>query len=273
MSWAHAQEYIHLTDDNLAYDVDVVVFARNLSQPSATTMTNRFLDIDLASIPLLKNNDDLPLFKPLIPENPAESSEGSILEVNEDDNWQVPLSEQNNDTQALVWLLLNQNSRHPIIERLNINPSINPLFHQQWRQPATDFLAPEYIAISSIKPAEELFYEVGDEPIDPINEPFETTSASTEDNDDTSITENQPVMSFPDFSFDGMVSFSKQRYTHFTVKMNFYRQDAEGQQLIYNINQKTRIELGQWQYFDHQQFGVIVKVVAVDNPLNQEQQP
>lgn len=271
MGWVDAQEYMTLTDDDLAYDVEIIVFARNLSQPNLSIVVNRSTEPVQLTKPLFINTEDLPLFE--------ETPQIEIDELSEltDKNLQVPLGDDEVNMQALVWLFISQNMNHPIIERLNNNPTIKPLFHQKWRQPATEFLAPEYVAVSSIRSNHELWVNVPESEENQANNSIQNTAIQIDliQNHTTYDNEYMPIDDFtvevhPDFSFDGVVSFSKQRFNHLQVVMNFYRIDTEGQQLVYSINQKNRIEIGQWQYFDHQQFGVLAKVVTVENFQNEE---
>jgi len=252
--WAQAQEYIPLTDDKLVYDVELIVFARNLSQPTASTVNNQITDVDKTTKSLFVNVSDLPLFKSNSNLSPDDAS------ANSNENWQVPLDDNKTTMEALVWLFISHNMSHPIILRLNNNPTIKPLFHQKWRQPATEFLSPEYVAISNIEKTSEPSTDETDLIETPALQPIQINEFDF----------NDVLNTFPDFSFDGVVAFSKQRFTHFQVKINFYRLDEEGQQLVYSINQKTRIKLDQWQYFDHQQFGVLAKVVTVKKPQDEE---
>ncbi|TDR17458.1 CsiV family protein [Marinicella litoralis] len=257
-SGVDAQEYIQLTDQNQAYDVEVIVFARNLSQPNANTIKPQITDLDVVTKDLYKNSSDLPLFISTATEEPTVNNE------NVDENWQVPLNDNAIKMEALVWLYISQNMSHPVIERLKNNPIITPLFHQKWRQPATDFLSPVFVAVSNIKtkPATST---------DAIQVPQRPSTQAIGDYEPRNSLNVETVV-HPDFSFEGVVSFSKQRYTHFQAKINYYRLDEEGQQLIYSINQKTRVELGHWQYFDHQQFGVLAKVTPVENVKNEVSQ-
>ena len=258
LGWVDAQEYLQLTDDELAYDVEIIVFGRNLDQRSSTSLNNRSTELNQLTQSLFENTENLPLFKPTEKVLPEESTQP------DGENWQVPLGDEKVNMMALVWLYISQSMDHPIIDRLNNNPTIKPLFYQKWRQPATAFLSPEYVSVTGIKNKVESLIE---EPANQINNVTTFDQGNVFQNNELA-----QARVHADFSFDGVVSFSKQRFTHFQVKMNYFRLDNEGHQLIYNMDQKTRIELAQWQYFDHQQFGVLAKVVAVESLKNEEAQ-
>ncbi len=226
-----AQEYLQFNQDEVVYDVDVVVFARRLAQPSTETFNNAPL-VDSENSRILEFWDqEMPLF---IYQEPEEVPEEAAEE------WQVPIDEQPQRVDVLSWVMLTNTMEHPVIDRLAVNPNLKPLLHQKWRQPATDFLQPEYVKLSLIDSIEQ---PVADEPMIPTLFPTKQIH--------------------PDYSIDGQVAFSKQRFTHLHVKMNLFRINAEGEQIIHKIAQQKRVELGEWQYFDHQQFGVLAKVTEV----------
>lgn len=225
-----SQEYLTLKPGQWAYDVEVVIFGRQLAQPDSLTINNRLSQLDVPTQSLITQSNELPLIKELPVVNKTDESE----------QWQVPLEGEKPKQQALVWTALAVNGEHPVINKLRSNPTIKPLHYQKWRQPATDFLSPEYVIVSSIEKPEYV-----------VHEDLETTSPQEE---------NQV---YNDYSFDGVVAYSKQKFDHVTVKMNYFRHDPIDQLISYTIDQKQRIKLGIWQYFDHQQFGVMVKVTAI----------
>ena len=245
---ALAQEYLQLNQDQVVYDVDVVVFARRLAQPSTDTYNNAPL-VQAGLIRTLELWDqEMPLF--IYPEPEVATEEAS-------EEWQVPIEEQPKLVDVLSWVMLSNTMVHPIVDRLAVNPNFKPLMHQKWRQPATQFLQPEYVKLSQIE------------------------STESEDESQQSIEANEPMMTnmfpvetiHPDYSIDGQVAFSKQRFTHLHVKMNLFRVNADGEQIIHRIAQQKQVDLGEWQYFDHQQFGVLAKVTEVSlNPPTEQQE-
>lgn len=226
-----SQEYLRMSQNEVVYDVDVIVFSRQLSQPSAESMNNAesVKTIDVKSLPRWDRNT--PLIKFIEPPKVASDSE-----------WEVPLKEQVKQADVLSWVVLDTSMNNAIINKLNNNPTIKPIFHQKWRQPASDFLKPQYVEISHL------------------------VAQTINPNDLPQQPQNMFIQNeiYADNSIDGQVAFSKQRYTHLHVKMNLYRVNAEGEQIIYEISQQKRINLGEWQYFDHQQMGVLAKVTAVE---------
>lgn len=228
----HAQEYLNLKQDEVIYDVDVIVFARQLAQPEKDTIKSKSSIKTDDVLTLMPWDKETPLMQyPQITDRPE----------NADENWQVPIEEQALPVQVLSWIVLSNSMNHPMINKLETNPALKPLYRQKWRQPATSFTDPQYVEISN-------------SPIimdDQFNPAFggENTSQVTELKDD--------------YSIDGQMAFSKQRFTHLHLKMNLYRQNINAEQIVYEISQQKRVELDEWQYFDHQQFGVIAKVTAV----------
>ena len=144
---------------------------------------------------------------------------------------------------------------HPIVNRLSANPTFKPLYRQKWRQVPSQFTQPKYIEVSNL----------------PQN--IQTNNFNTNGFNNNSFNSNGAnIITYGevhDYKVDGQMAFSMQRYTHLHVKMNLFRNSSDGDQIIYELSQQKRIELGQWQYFDHQQFGVLAKVTAVK--LDQEE--
>ncbi len=226
-----AQEYLNLKQDGVIYDVDVVVFARNLAQPDAESIKQAASVKTENVLNLMPWDGETELMKyPQI----------SQPQNGQDDEWQVPIEERAAPVRVLSWLILSNSLNHPIINRLNANPTFKTIYRQKWRQPATSFSNPKYVEVSNL-PSNS---------VDHLGSDFNNNGFGT-------------VNLHDDFSIDGQVAFSKQRFTHLHVKMNLFRQNQNNEQISYEISQKKRIELGQWQYFDHQQFGILAKVTAV----------
>ena len=250
---AQAQEYLRLTQKDSLYDVEVLVFARQYAQPDASLLKaaehikpepTRVLE------PLI--SEDMLLF--------ALVETKTITEPQEGDDWQVPINEAAVAIDALAWFVIDDSMESAVIDKLNDNPTIKPLLRKKWRQPATDFLSPEYVSVSTssaIIDDSNLAFEV-DSPVG-----IGSNQLTTEDSENVMIdissefsTPDQP----DDYAIDGQLAFSKQKFNHIHVIMNMFRYDVNHELITYQINQKSRIQLGEWQYFDHQQFGVMVKV-------------
>ncbi len=253
---SQAGDYLRLHNQQVVYDVDVVVFARQLSQPAAESINNAAL-VDSAAAKILPDWDQqTPLFRQ--PE--------TINSDPSDETWQVPLESEQVMVDALAWLNLDRSMDHGVIKRLQSNPIITPLLHNKWRQPATPFLEPEYVRLSSFDLVRPELLPATDEAASP--EPEVVTDESLTANNTNALNpydqyfDPEPSL-VSDYSVDGMLAFSKQKFTHLHVKLNYYRVNAAGEQIIYAISQQKRIKLGTWQYFDHQQFGVLAKVTAV----------
>lgn len=227
-----AQEYLTLKQNDVIYDVDVIVFARNLAQP-ATESVKKLQPIKTESVKQLAPwNGESELI--LYPQTNTTQSTTT-------DEWQVPIEEQAPTVKALSWVIMSNSMNHPLINRLSANPTFKPLYRQKWRQPASSFNAPMYIEVSNL-------------PQQPENQFGNTYSNDSRYN---------AMSLYDDFSIDGQVAFSQQRFSHLHVKMNLYRQNFDGDQILYEISQKKQVELNEWNYFDHQQFGILAKVTAV----------
>jgi len=269
-----AQEYHLITEDEPVYDVEVIVFARLLGQPDATTLNPKPADLEVPYRILTDLDESWPLFQPHQPE--PLTIDGNSTEMGQpvnDQDWQVPVNDEEPETEALVWIQFPQNLEHPVTARLATNPGIMPMHQQKWRQPATPFLSPEYVHVSSIwePPAEE----PDGMPADGQNSFAITTSPSPEmammDNiNEDPLASDEAAMLVEDYAFDGAVAFSEQRFTHIQVRMNYHRHDLNGELITYGMNQKSRIRLGEWHYFDHQQFGVLTKVTLVEPEAPEE---
>lgn len=256
----NAQEYLRLKQDDVVYDVDVVVFARRLAQPSAETFNNAPLLTDPERRFLTPWDPDWPLLNFPVPEPPENAAKT-------EDEWQVPIEEKPKEVDALVWVAFASNPNHPVLQRLSVNPNLKPLLHQQWRQPATAFLQPEYVAVTTLPQSaadateESNFGNNGDFNEGHTDEPLTNPSVDhTFGSLNDFFATPQPK---PDYSVDGQVAFSKQRFTHLHVKMNLFRINETGEPIVHAISQQRQVELGEWQYFDHQQFGILAKVTAV----------
>lgn len=254
-STAMAQQYLEMHQDELIYDIDVVVFARQLSQPSAESINNQasVKSEEVLKLPVWDGEQDLLLYPEPI-EPPSDS---------------VPIENQANPVNVLSNLILTHSMDHPIINRLKVNPTYKPIFRQKWRQLPSEFLNPQYIEVSNLIQTEANTYnepnQAGMNPTDMNPADMNQLDVSPTGLNRTSL--NQPYVFntdlVADYSVDGQVAFSEQRFTHLHVKMNFYRINAEAEQIVYELSQQKRIELDQWQYFDHLQFGVLAKVTAV----------
>jgi hypothetical protein len=66
---------------------------------------------------------------------------------------------------------------------------------------------------------------------------------------------------------DGTIRFSMSRYLHLDVNLLFRPQAAEGTAAeAYRISEQRRVKSQETQYFDHPQFGVLVRVMPADKP-------
>ncbi|WP_223788502.1 CsiV family protein [Marinicella meishanensis] len=264
-----AQEYLRLAQDDVVYDVDVVVFARRLQQPSVETFNNA---------PLVATDDRrfLPQWDPEWPLLNFPQPEPVEPNATDQDEWQVPIEETPQEVDALVWVAFASNPNHPVLQRLSVNPNLKPLLHQKWRQPASAFLDPEYVTVSTVATAPEAVAAAdADSTFNTETPAFDNPTSRTLDEDGTvpSLDDffNTPPTN-PDYSLDGQVAFSQQRFTHLHVKMNLFRINQAGESIVHAISQQRRVKLGEWQYFDHQHFGVLAKVteVSLQPPENEE---
>lgn len=257
-----AQQYLKMGQDELIYDIDVVVFARQLSQPTADSINNQVSvkTPDVVQLPQWDEKQVL-LKYPEIIEPPSDS---------------VPIENQADPVTVLSDVILDTSMEHPIIDRLNTNPIYKPIYRQKWRQLPSVFLNPLYVEVSNLKQAEttddhglppgalnQTSINQPDTNLSPFNQP--NPRQATFDSYDYNLpaTELMDADLVADYAIDGQVAFSEQRFTHLHVKMNLYRINAEGEQIVYELSQQKRIQLDEWQYFDHQQFGVLAKVTAV----------
>jgi len=189
-------------------------------------------------------------------------------ETKDDETRQVHIEEQPHEADALEWMAFPSNAAPTVMRRLPANLTLKPLLHRKWRQPATAFLNPEYVAVTSLPWTPEPAAELGD---DPANAAMTESTSSNEPLNP--LAEYFPQKTtHPDYSIDGQVAFSQQRFTHLHVKMNLFRINEAGESIVHAISQQRRVNMGEWQYFDHQQFGVLAKVteVSLQPPENEE---
>ncbi len=251
----YAQQYLNLRQDGHIYDVDVVVFARQLAQPSSDAINNQALVKNEAVLTLPVWDQQMPLF--VHPQIAAPDNESE---------WQVPIDKQAEPVKVLSDIILSTSMDHAIINRLKANPTYHPIYHQKWRQMPSAFLKPQYVEVSSLQATEVTRLNSLESTSIPITDPPPTEDNpldNQEDSFDNFYTNSSNALNVADYSIDGQVAFTQQRYTHLHVKMNLFRINAEGEQIIYQLSQQKRIELDKWQYFDHQQFGVLAKVTAI----------
>jgi len=223
---ASAQQYLNMKQDGHIYDVDVVVFGRQLSQPPLDTINNK------ASI---KSEDALVL--------PPWDGEQELFQYPEKEiltTDSVPIEKQASPVKVLSHVILNTSMDHAIVNRLAANPTFKPIYRQKWRQAPSAFLKPQYIEVSNLNQSQ--------------------TFNENHSNHSNFIIHDM----VSDYSIDGQVAFSSQRYMHLHVKMNLFRMNPDGEKIVYELSQQKRIDLDQWQYFDHQQFGILAKVTAIE---------
>lgn len=216
--WVEAANYITIDNGNSLYDVQLIVFARNLPQPLSEQHGNKAW-VDTSQLnAMLPVDDDIPLVQPL-PQQHSETKQPL----------QIPLQDQQ-PLKALAWFALENNPQLlQMVKKIDLQSNMKTLFFQTWRQPATPYHKPGYIKISNL-PTEPL----------PTTDPAELKQ--------------------PDFTVQGKIAFSKRRYSHGHVALNLLRYNNNEQPIIYRLLQKSQLKLDQWQYFDHRQFGVLMKV-------------
>ncbi|MEM9303195.1 MAG: CsiV family protein [Pseudomonadota bacterium] len=121
-----------------------------------------------------------------------------------------------------------------------------------WRQPAEVFGDAQRVRIR------------GDDPLRPLPAAQPTLGIAT-----------PTVEREPDWRVDGSMSFERGRFPHIRVDLVFRRPLREGAEAVpyaadamddhhsYRLRQRQQIRLGEPQYFDHPQFGVIAIVTEV----------
>jgi len=254
-----AQNYMKRTAEEPVYDVEVIVFGRNLAQPAIESVQQAavYSQQDAAEVNFLPPDEDWPVIKvpSAIPQeiSPNEQSQSatdnnSPQTPSDQSDWQVPLNEEPIDYEVLVWYLRNQHLMGPVVNLLDNNPKYKTLMRQVWRQPTTPFSQPLYVKINNFP---------------------NSTADNTEESD--FIQSDMIDFSFSDtdkpdkndFQINGQVALSEGRFTHLHIKFNYYRINEHNDVLVYGSKQQRQIKLNQWQYFDHPQFGVLIKVTAV----------
>ncbi len=233
----YAANYVSLSSGNTLYDIEVIVFARELPQPNSFEVSNQ-VELNLKELNVMEAaNSDMPLFK-------------SANTIEESTEWQVPLNEKNAHTEALAWFAFDDlPTNNPVYNKIDNHPQLRALFYQKWRQPATPYRNPGYVKISNWP---EDMYTPEDEA---------TLEHMTTDFTDDTTTK----ISKSDYTFRGKIAFSMQKFYHGHINVDLYRMGQDDQLILYNINQSSQINIGQWQYFDHQQFGVLMKVSTMKN--------
>ncbi len=239
-----AANYIPLATGIQLYDVEVLVFARHIAQPDSLLFNNR-ATVDLDEVNAMFPADDMPWL--IEDEN----------QTAEDEQWQVPLEgEQTSNAKALAWFAFDTPApQNPVYQKINQHPEMHALFYQKWRQPATPYRNPGYVKISNW-PEDLINPEAQADDVDL----GETVVGNLFEAHDIQEPNEEIAIKKTDFTMRGKVAFSKQRFQHGHVKVNLYRDSLDGESLVYLIDQDTQIDLNQWQYFDHPQFGVMMKV-------------
>lgn len=252
---ARAQNYIKRTADEPVYDVEVIVFGRHLAQPPADSvqLADVYDQQAAAMVDFLPPEGDWPIIK-TPPEKtsdpaPANTDDNKAQKPEDNDQWQIPLDEEPIDYEVLVWFLKSKQLMGPVINLLDDNPKYKPLVRQVWRQPATPFTEPLYVRVNNHQPETELI-------------PEDTSPLSTETSDFSFHQKPQPATD--DFQISGQVALSQGRFTHLHIRFNYYRINEDNEVLVYGTKQQRQINIGEWQYFDHPQFGVLIKVTAVN---------
>jgi|SRR5690606_19710406 len=252
-----AQTYINRLGNEPVYDVEVIVFGQMLAQPSQEQVKQAevFLQNNAVEVDFIEADASLPKLKKL--NHSSESSESTNLS----DQTQVPLTDVSPEYQVLVWYLLANNLTGGVVERLAANPKYKPLIRKIWRQPVTPFNNPLYVKVNNRQTTID-----SDEQIRKESNFRVSTSQQSFATDEVSVSSGKRLPStvnIKDYEVHGQVALSQGRFTHLHIKFNYYRINDEGDVIIYASKQQKQIDLNQWQYFDHQQFGVLIKVTAV----------
>lgn len=226
-----AANYLSLASGLRLYDVEVILFDRGFPQRNSDQVSEKPA-LDLSELNAMEPADpNLPRVKSHAKEN--------------DEQWQVPLNDQGSNVEALAWFAISNNGNsNPVFKKINSHPQIQALFYQKWRQPATPYTRPGYIKIS--------------------NWPEDSRDQEEQSNTNTFVgglySDEPQVSAKKDGTFRGQVAFSKKRFHHAHVNVNLFKEGADGRLITHNIKQNTQIDLGKWQYFDHQEFGVLMRV-------------
>ncbi|KAA3643787.1 MAG: hypothetical protein DWP95_04860 [Proteobacteria bacterium] len=253
---AFGQNYIKRTAEEPVYDVEVIVFGHLLAQPPAETIQQAlvFEQEAAATVDIIPADDNWPLIK-TPPEKLADEQSQTTADPNtaqkpgDNSDWEIPLNEEPIDYEVLVWYLKSQQLSGPVVNLLDNNPKYKPLLRQIWRQPTTPFKNPLYVKVNSQSTASAVDTFTQDDSINMDMTDFSFSPVAPPDIDD--------------FQVSGQVALSEGRFTHLHIKFNYYRINENNEVLIYGSKQQRQVELNQWQYFDHQQFGILIKVTAI----------
>jgi len=246
-----AAEMITIENQRGVYDIEMIVFAKKLPQPSASSIKNaRNIDVSDARI-LDYNEESLPLFRPI--EEATTDNEG------QNNQWNIPIKAKKNLMQVLVWYYQNPEKDfklNAVTDKLKTDIHIETLMHLRWRQVPTRFTNPQYIAINSAVTNVKTDKEI------PIDQTQNNMFSTVKPQQTFSREEITPQLT-PDFTVSGKVALSVGRFMHFHVKLNLFRVNEYMENIIYVIEQQRQIKLGRLHYFDHPEFGVILKVYPV----------
>ncbi len=254
-----AQNYINRHADESVYDVEVIVFGQTLAQPPQEQVMQAavFPQDKAVNLGFIAADANMPKLKK--PKNTPETADP----LKPSDQTQVPLTEVLPEYQVLVWYLLANNLSGGVVDRLASNPKYKPLIRKVWRQPVTPFDNPLYVKVNNREHTESGVGLIAEVPIDYVEpQPTDTVEDSFSFSPAPTVPAPKPL-DIGDYEIQGQVALSRGRFTHLHIKFNYYRINNEGEAIIYATKQQKQIDLNQWQYFDHQQFGVLVKVSAV----------
>ena len=226
LSWpVFSATYVTIENLEGVYDVEAIVFTRLQPQPPAKTIANaEFFNLDGAVVVEPR------LFEESIYiDQTKESTE----------KWNVPVEEQTQIGEALVWYADDDNKKmYGVWQKLQQSSEYQPLLHKQWRQPYTPFNNPQYVIMDEI-------YQVN----------------NSMDDEPLSVVEfYSPLQNIEDQKLHGKVALSRGRFSHLHVKMNLVRVNLNDERIVYAIDESRQIQLDQLHYFDHKEFGVIIQV-------------
>ncbi|MCF6300108.1 MAG: peptidoglycan binding protein CsiV [Proteobacteria bacterium] len=243
-----AAEMITIENQRGVYDIEMIVFARKLPQPSASSIKNADV-IDFSDARVLDHNEELlPLFQPI--EEATTHTEG------QNDSWNIPINKKKNLMRALVWYYQNPEKDFrltAVADKLKTDRQLKTLMHVRWRQAPTSFRRPQYIAINSAAEDDRINSEI------PIGEIQDSIFNTTEPQQRFRHEETTPQL-IPDFTVSGKVAFSSGRFRHLHVKLNLIRVNEDMENIVYAIEEQRRIRVNTLHYFDHPAFGVIIKI-------------
>ncbi|GEM_PF-5265336 len=232
-----------------AYDVEVLVFSRGTHIATEPVDNIQWLDTT-GAIQLQQKPADWPEWR----WPSTDPSQHEDEQQAEDNN--IPPSPEPQKPQVLVDYQRDDLFLQKTASKLANQPGWRVLLHRKWRLQPSDFKQPVYLDVSTTIPFPAQLGE-SSSPASEVNLSSHVDTAVTED----PLPATSPTI-MP--GLYGKLAFSKGRYLHIDARLQ--RITTEPYPQVATLTEKRRVHSNVLQYFDHPDFGILVRITPIEEP-------